>query len=375
MTSNVETATAGQMPQIRALKRTVQRVRHRENKFLPTPAQLEDLNIPQEYRMTLSGQQFLLYDSGSADSSRFLIFSTRRNLELLEFQKHWYCDGTFKTAPALFVQLFTIHGLHQNVSVPLIFALLPDKSEATYRRFYSKIKEIHPNFNPESMMSDFEMAAVKAFAAEFPAAQQRGCFFHFTQCVWRKIQAEPMVRKYYVEDANFALNLRMILSLAFVPKKDLIKAFEALSENNFFLHHEQILRPIIDYFEDTWIGRADRRGKRRVPKFPHEMWNCFEAVKNNLPKTNNSIEGWHRSYGESVGACHPNIWKFINCLKKEQSYNELKVEQILGGANIEQPRKKYKDCAAKIKAIVAQYENWPIIDYLRGLGHNFNFKL
>lgn len=145
-------------------------------------------------------------------------------------------------------------------------------------------------------------------------------------------------------------------------------------ENDFFVENEQIIRPVTDYFEDTRIGRPDRRGRRREPLFSHSFWNCFEAVNRDLPKTNNSIEGWHHSFGKTVGACHPSIWKFIDCLKKEQSY-ELKIEQFMAGANGAPPRKKYKDCAIRIKNIVADYENRPLIDYLHGLARNFNFNL
>jgi len=42
-----------------------------------------------------------------------------------------------------------------------------------------------------------------------------------------------------------------------------------------------------------------------------------------LPKTNNNVEGWHRSFSQLLGAYHPNILKFINGLKKEQSIQIL----------------------------------------------------
>ena len=36
---------------------------------------------------------------------------------------------------------------------------------------------------------DFEKAVWKAFQSVFPAASQRGCFFHYTQVVWQNVQA------------------------------------------------------------------------------------------------------------------------------------------------------------------------------------------
>ena len=38
-----------------------------------------------------------------------------------------------------------------------------------------------------------------------------------------------------------------------------------------------------------------------------------------------------------------------------------------------QGRKKYRDCAQRIVNIVAQYDTTELLDYLRGLAHNYNF--
>lgn len=57
--------------------------------------------IPSEYKMTADGEDFLLYDSGSSDQ-RMLVFSTVRNIKLLENSTDWFGDGTFKVVPGLF---------------------------------------------------------------------------------------------------------------------------------------------------------------------------------------------------------------------------------------------------------------------------------
>uniref|UniRef100_A0A915K4S7 Uncharacterized protein n=1 Tax=Romanomermis culicivorax TaxID=13658 RepID=A0A915K4S7_ROMCU len=105
------------MPSISSLKHTAQHVRQRQNRPIALPANLIDLQIPNQYSTTLAGASFLLYDSGP-EPYHMLIFSTAANMQLLSESQHWYGDGTFKTAPLLFEQLYTIHRiqpLHRSV--------------------------------------------------------------------------------------------------------------------------------------------------------------------------------------------------------------------------------------------------------------------
>lgn len=132
------------------------------------------------------------------------------------------------------------------------------------------------------------------------------------------------------------------------------------------------MQPLIDYFEDTWIGRPNRyKIIRRLPRYPIDLWNNYHASLDDLPKTNNSIEGWHRSFSSLVSSHHPNIWKFIDSLKKQQAFTETKIEQVVSGISNLNKRKTYKDTAHRIKCIVQEYGERNIIEYLRGIAHNF----
>ena len=44
----------------------------------------------------------------------------------------WYMDDTFRAAPALFDQIYAIHARVHGVAVPLVYALLPLRNQATY---------------------------------------------------------------------------------------------------------------------------------------------------------------------------------------------------------------------------------------------------
>jgi hypothetical protein len=117
---------------------------------------------------------------------------------------------------------------------------------------------------------------------------------------------------------DFALQIRQLAALTFVPI-DNVASFEGLIDSPYFTEHNDLVQSSVNYFEDTWIGRPGRRNQCRNPIFAHSLWNCYEATLEDLPKTNNSVEGWHRGFSQLLGAYHPTIWKFIDVVKKEQS--------------------------------------------------------
>lgn len=372
VSQEVSVGATGQLPSISSLKRTIQHVRQRMEAIPANPRNLTELVIPEEYTRNSDGEPFLLFDSGP-NEQRILIFSTDRNLTFMESCEHWYVDGTFRCTPLLFGQLYTIHGIQYSNVIPSVFALLPNKTQATYSRLFRELKTLRPRLRPTTIMVDFERAAINAIQEEFPDVRIRGCFFHFTQCLWRNMQGAGL-QQIYTEDANFALHLRQLAALAFVPEENVVATFEELLDSEFYTQNENLLLPLINYFEDVWIGRLDRRDRRRQPMFSRSLWNCFEFIHDDLPRTNNSVEGWHNSFSSVLNAAHPSLWKFINGLKKEESLNRLKIEQYIAGN--EQPRKKiYKDTAQRIKTICEQYGNRPNLEYLRGIAHNFQLQI
>ena len=88
-----------------------------------------------------------------------------------------------------------------------------------------------------------------------------------------------------MEDEEFRENIRMIPALAFVPIDDIVTAFQDLSQ--YCVSREE---PILDYFEENYIGEQRRR-RRRTPSFAHRLWNVNRRVEIDLPRTNKMLEG------------------------------------------------------------------------------------
>ncbi len=51
----------------------------------------------------------------------------------------------------------------------------------------------------------------------------------------------------------------------------------------------------IDYYEDNYIGHRIRNNRGRPPRFSISMWNIYARLDQQLPRTNNSSESWHKA--------------------------------------------------------------------------------
>ena len=88
-TATITRECALALPKCKSLARSIQRQRGWGN----NPTTLKDVAIPSKLLMTLRGEIFLAYDSGSHDRERFLTFSTEQNLDLLEKTPQWHADN------------------------------------------------------------------------------------------------------------------------------------------------------------------------------------------------------------------------------------------------------------------------------------------
>ena len=179
------------------------------------------------------------------------------------------------------------------------------------------------------------------------------------------MQAVGLQERYH-NDEDLAVSVRMIPALAFVPLDKVVEAFETLQDS---LPAE--LEGVINYFEDTYIGHLLRR-RRATPMYHTQIWNVHSRVVNDLPRTNNGVEGWNRKMQSAITSHHPNIWRFLRILQREQSLTNAQLNQLFGGHAPQPPKKKYKDCSVRISHIVADFNNRSIKDYLKAIALNIS---
>ncbi|CAG9315619.1 unnamed protein product [Blepharisma stoltei] len=183
-------------------------------------------------------------------------------------------------------------------------------------------------FSPKAFQIDFEMAVINAIAILFPYAQIRGCFFHFSQCFWRKIQELGLATNYKTDGSALRSYAKVIQSLALCPLDQIDEAWEIIAS---FEPEGERVQEFTAYFMRTWLLSN--------AKFRREFWNHFD---NDGMRTTNNLEGYHHALNKLVGAAHPNILKFIEIIKNEQQIFRKVLANIAGRAKPPNSREKYR---------------------------------
>lgn len=134
-------------------------------------------------------KKFLLAEY-SDDDKKILLFCNQRVASIVKY-KHILSDDTFTSCPTEFHLLYTIHGVDETTSavVPLIFCLLPDKTQQTYEILFYMINSRFKQWLPETITVDFELAPIKAVRKVFPNIDVKGCYYHLNRCLFRKAKS------------------------------------------------------------------------------------------------------------------------------------------------------------------------------------------
>ena len=157
--------------------------------------------------MDVLGQQFLVYDNGRPDC--ILLFDTDEDFRFLRNSQDWFFDGTFKSRPVQFMQLYTVHGLTNYRNIVGAYALLPNQRRTTYVEILTEVLRLTPNAIPHSIMTDFESSMLSALSQIYPGIPQVGCLFHLAKNVFRRVQ-DIGLQQNYLTDTLFRGNIRII---------------------------------------------------------------------------------------------------------------------------------------------------------------------
>ena len=116
---------------------------------------------------------------------RAILFTTNILLEQLSKSSKWSQDGTHRTAPKDFGQVFITMMKIGTKWIPAVKGLLPNHQKESYKFNNEMIKftieKKGRDINITSILSDFEIGIQQAASETFPGVHLKGCRFHFAQ--------------------------------------------------------------------------------------------------------------------------------------------------------------------------------------------------
>jgi hypothetical protein len=90
--------------------------------MVPPNSKSPDFDVPESYTRTNDGEEFLMYDATNAKlGGRLMIFSTKVLIEMLCASEVILIDGTFKTRPMMFSQVYVVMGKHLEEGTCVLF--------------------------------------------------------------------------------------------------------------------------------------------------------------------------------------------------------------------------------------------------------------
>ncbi|KAF4517871.1 hypothetical protein B566_EDAN001825, partial [Ephemera danica] len=170
------------------------------------------------------------------------------------------------------------------------------KSQAAYHALFSYVKNtLCPQMDPTNIMTDYETSLQNALRQVFPAAACSGCWFHYTQALFRNAKRRGL-HQLLQNDPNAWKVVSMAMALPLLPSNHIAAGFQNIRD--FAAQHNlgNVLGPWLNYVQNQWLTNV---GADVI------------SVHNKRDRTTNCVESFHnklRLWFRNVA--HPNIWFF-----------------------------------------------------------------
>ena len=117
--------------------------------------------------------------------------------------------------------------------IPCAYALMHRRRTKDYEKVFLALKQEglkHGlNLQPKQIMTDFELAAIKAFKNSFIGIKSKGCLFHFGQSLMKHL-ANIGLKKRYEDNEDLKKWLNRLFSLALCPLQDVDDQWKKILE-------------------------------------------------------------------------------------------------------------------------------------------------
>lgn len=157
----------------------------------------------------------------------------------------------------------------------------------------------------------------------------------------------------------------MIKSLAFVPANEVMAYYKELKGLM-----DSDARKIGIWFEKNYLSGIKTKSKSEgTPAYSPIFWTILDNIESNVPRTQNSVEAWHRRLQVLIGKSHIGLYQLVSELAKETIIAKTRIQEVRAGAPC-QVKKKLLARNIKIANVIKQRHNMDKISYLQNIAHN-----
>ena len=149
------------------------------------------------------------------------------------------------------------------------------KAQERLQEGFKAVLDPLPSTIIRTVTLNFEAAMWLALTSVIPQVTLLGCYFHWSQAVWRKVQELGLQTAYNTDDNTYKFICKL-LSLPYLPAQHITTVFNTLQQRA----ATQPLQDLIAYISTTWLQSSI---------WPTTSWSVF----GHYTRTNNDVEGWH----------------------------------------------------------------------------------
>ena len=222
-------------------------------------------------------------------------------------------DGTFKTTPGPFKQVYIVMFQFMKHWFPAFVCLMTSKKTIEYIPMFRAIYvQQAPDFQGSHIHQDNEKASLKAtrlvlkkISKENPMrknlakCKQSGCVFHNGSCLLANCKKLGLITKYYYS-IPFKTWVRRLMLLCYLPADSIAITWKLHLKGVQFSSFDEAgkiqVEKFKEYFESQWIDNTD-------PKF-------LSIFKVDV-STNNGNENFNKKMNHRIGP-NPSLWKFLD---------------------------------------------------------------
>ncbi|CAF3303223.1 unnamed protein product [Rotaria socialis] len=298
--------------------------RTKNEHYPPLPRSINEVYVEGKWRMSLDNEDFIIIDH---HNPRYLAFGTLHSLKVLCESSHIFLDGTFKSCPPPFAQLYSIHCYSSILNELLLLNMI-----------WFLIHNSSLSISNKVLLADLKNV--------FPNTTIKGCNFHYNQCIFKKIQDLALQKDYYDSLEDDPTSVKCLVqqtgALAFMPISKINELWCTIMDK---FEHIPRSQDFFDYYTDTWIDKGCL--------YPRQLWNYYNF---NGPRTNNGLEGWHHRLNSNIATSTPNIYVVIDELKKDYAFNMTTTKQLENNTKKPQRRKQFMIRNERILNLMNRYE-------------------